>query len=314
MVAANLAGAALAEPHPFWLRLYGSFAAPTFVLLSGMMIALSFRARGRAFSYFLKRGATIVLVGALVDVLIWQIYPFTTVDVLYLIGISLPLVSLACLRSPLLAWALAGLIFAGTPVLQRVLGYSAYPTEAYLWGTLTVMVVGQTSIANHWLVDGFFPLFPWLGFAFLGEGLGAWRWPEGASPSIARGPLLAWTLALLGLGCGIWYTWPGPLLTREGYSEMFYPPTLGFITTAVGVFGVLFWIVDCRPTLPGHDVLRALGESSLAMYIAHLVLIRYVITLIWPDGVGLVPFAAIYIALLVALIAVAYGLRVLKRH
>src|SRR5262245_51031015 len=43
MVAANLAASALEGPHPLWFRLYGSFAAPLFVLLSGMMVAYTAR-------------------------------------------------------------------------------------------------------------------------------------------------------------------------------------------------------------------------------------------------------------------------------
>jgi Heparan-alpha-glucosaminide N-acetyltransferase, catalytic len=253
-------------------------------------------------------------VGAFIDVLVWQIYPFTTVDVLYLIGVALPLVALAHFRSRVLPWALTGLIFAGTPVLQSVRGYTPYPTEKYLWGTLTVTVDGQTTIANHWLVDGFFPLFPWLGFAMLGGGLGALRWRARAIVSFARGPLLALSLALFVSGCGIWYQWPGPLLARWGYSEMFYPPTLGFVTTAAGLIGILFWIVDRQPALPGYDALRALGESSLAMYITHLIFIRYVIKPISPRRVELGCFTAIYVALVIALIAIAYGLRVLKKR
>ena len=35
MIAANISPYVLIEPHPFWFRLYGSFAAPLFILISG---------------------------------------------------------------------------------------------------------------------------------------------------------------------------------------------------------------------------------------------------------------------------------------
>ena len=41
MVAANLAAEMLRQPHPFWLRAYGSFAAPTFVVVAGMMVGFT---------------------------------------------------------------------------------------------------------------------------------------------------------------------------------------------------------------------------------------------------------------------------------
>ena len=41
MAAANLAAETLRLPHPFWLRLYGSYAAPTFLLIIGRGLFLS---------------------------------------------------------------------------------------------------------------------------------------------------------------------------------------------------------------------------------------------------------------------------------
>ena len=43
MFAANLAGPCLRPPHPMWLRIYGSFAAPTFVLLAFYEITVTQR-------------------------------------------------------------------------------------------------------------------------------------------------------------------------------------------------------------------------------------------------------------------------------
>jgi uncharacterized membrane protein len=48
MVGANMAASVAAHPHPCGLRLYGSFAAPLFILLSGMMVALT--SEGQAFN------------------------------------------------------------------------------------------------------------------------------------------------------------------------------------------------------------------------------------------------------------------------
>ena len=124
MIAANLAGPVLREPHPLWLRLYGSFAAAIFVFLSGMMVALTARVHGRAWTYFLARGTAIVVVGALIDVAIWQIAPFTSVDVLYLIGVSLPLCALVLSTPPAARWPMVALVFLATQAVQSILGYA----------------------------------------------------------------------------------------------------------------------------------------------------------------------------------------------
>src|SRR5215471_9562416 len=65
MVAANLAASSLEEPHPLWFRLYGSFAAPLFVLVSGMMVAYSTLRKGYGLRHFLARGAVVILIAVL---------------------------------------------------------------------------------------------------------------------------------------------------------------------------------------------------------------------------------------------------------
>jgi uncharacterized membrane protein len=279
MVAANLAASVLIEPHPFWLRLYGSFAAPLFVLFSGMMVAFTSRTKHFELEHFMARGVLLVAVGALVDVLIWGIYPFTSVDVLYLISVSLPLAYLSLRLKTPFRWAVVVAIFFAAPLLQNLFGYTDYPTEFYLgeWGVQAVRVRNQTRILSHWVVDGWFPLFPWLGFSLLGVNLGETRW-GGELPQPARRRLVfPLGVGVLALGGVTWRLYPGSLLVRDGYSELFYPPTPGYVLTAIGVILLLLALVDWRPTLIAYGPLRALGEAALLMYVLHLALIEYVI-------------------------------------
>jgi uncharacterized membrane protein len=152
MVAANMAGPVLVEPHPFLFRFYGSFAAPLFILISGMMVALTTQTKGHDLKYFLVRGMLIIAVGAFIDMLIWKIYPFTTVDVLYLIGISLPLAYLFQRLNTRYQCLIVISIFILTPFLQNIFGYADYPTEFFFpSGALTIIIENQTSILNHWV-------------------------------------------------------------------------------------------------------------------------------------------------------------------
>ncbi len=313
MVAANMAPGVLAEPHPFWFRIYGTFAAPLFILISGMMVTLTSKTKDHTLKYFFVRGVIIMIVGALIDVLIWKIYPFTSFDVLYLIGISIPLAYLSIRLNTLSRWVIVIFIFVFTPFLQKILGYTDYPTEFYLWGGQTIMVANQTKIFNHWLIDGWFPLFPWLGFSLLGVNLALLRWKSQSHTTFGKSAIFLIGISILFFGSIIWKFYPESLLIRDGYSELFYPPTIGYVLSSIGLIVILFSVVDRRPSVTLYKPLQALGNSALFMYILHLALIEYIISPIWSEE-NLQTFLVIYIALLFSLLVIAYGLRILKTY
>jgi len=148
MVGSNMAASITSQPHPFWLRLYGSFAAPLFFLLSGMMVSFTAQIRDHAFRYYLFRGIMIVMTGVFIDVVILNICPFVDYDTLYLIGFSVPLTFLYLHLGPVSRWSLIILIFALTPFLQKILGYTEYVNPIILWGERVepVAIKTQTTI------------------------------------------------------------------------------------------------------------------------------------------------------------------------
>jgi len=167
MVAANMAPYTLAAPHPFLFRFYGTFAAPLFIVLSGMMIALKGEAGEHDFKYYLVRGAMVLAVAALIDALIWHMVPFVEMDVLYLIGISVPMVFLFLKLGTPLRWSVIGAIFLLSPVLQGVFGYKDGEPLSSGSARLVMGSTGIAGIAKSWMIDGYFPVFPWLGIAFI---------------------------------------------------------------------------------------------------------------------------------------------------
>lgn len=311
MIAANSAAFLLLQPHPLWLRLYGSFAAPLFILISGMMVAYTARTEGHNLRHFSVRGAKVILVGVLVDLTIWRIYPFTTVDVLYLIGVSIPLAYLFLRLRPAIQWVIIIAILAATPLLQIALGYADYPTEFNLLGQQTFIVSNQMGVLNHWLVDGWFPVFPWLGFSFLGATLANIRWSSNSKDSFGGTGFLVAGLGLLVVGILVWLIFPGSLLVRAGYSELFYPPSIGYALTAIGLIVVLFTLVGWTSSSAICKPLSVVGESSLFIYVLHLALIEYVIYPFLAQQY-IQAFSATYVALLVVVALLAYGLRAVK--
>jgi uncharacterized membrane protein len=310
MVAANLAASALEGPHPLWFRLYGSFAAPLFVLLSGMMVAYTMQRKAYGLRHFAARGAMVIAIAALLEVAIWKFYPFMSVDVLYLIGVSLPLVYLAQRLSRPGRWTIVAINFLFTPILQQILGYADYPTEVAL-STDPRDAADATSIFNHWLLDGWFPLFPWFGFALLGAQLADLRVRQKVRDLGRVRALLATGVVLFVSGIVIWWMYPGDLLTRGGYSELFYPPTPGFIITASGLAMMLLATIDWKPDLALYRPLRLLGESALLMYLLHIVLIKYVVVPEWEDE-SLETFMLLYAGMVIGLLVVAYAGRGIK--
>lgn len=310
MAFANMSAYFLNIPLPFFLRFYGSFAAPTFALVAGAMVALTTKTKKHDLKYFLLRGALIVTMGSLIDVFIVHIYPLMTVDILYLIGISIPLAYLFMrLNNRTLQWITIIAIISLMPVLQNTFGYTNYPSEFYLTGEPTTISDNQTNVLQHWLIDGWFPIFPWLAFPFLGVMLANIRWKDNKFEkngiSVGIGILLT--------GIIIWYLFPGAFLTRGGYSEIFYPSTIGFVLTAIGLIVTVFSLIDFKPDIIIYKPLQLLGETPLFMYTYHLALGAYVIPLIWSQE-PFPTFVLIYILLIFVMLLTGHGLRILKRN
>ena len=165
---------------------------------------------------------------------------------------------------------------------------------------------------QHWLVDGWFPVFPWLAFAVLGAHLGqSFR---------QRGAAFVGEALLLGIGLTIsgaiaFAAVPPNSFPRETFSELFYPPTVQFTVLALGVAALLMLIflgwgglrmvsVILRP-------LSVLGQASLGLYFLHLALIIYIGLQVSGDWnhLTLGEYWLAYLALMISLLALAqaYG-------
>jgi len=289
MFAANLAAPCLLPPHPMWLRVYGSFAAPAFVLLAGMMTCIS--GRPPPLSKLLKRSLLLVALAALIDVLCWRIEPFVTFDVLYLLGLALPVAGL-CARLPGNAHlGVAVAIIAVTPWLQRQLGYGpllpdSLPSPAW----------------RRAIVDGWFPIFPWLGVAVLGG------WVGRLQPLSSRAGrwLFPGALVLGAAGMIAWWLRPPQVVTRAGYSELFYPPSPQYLATAVAAVLLLLWLLHHASGRFELKWLATFGRSSLLLYVVHVALIALVFDE-WFQRRTLRGFLALYVGMALSLWLVAWA-------
>ena len=277
MLCANAIGYVTpSSEHPVWIKFYGSFAAPLFILLAGYMASMGLVQKDYPLSYYMKRGLMVILTAVVIDTLIWEILPFTTFDVLYVIGFSLPLIYFLFKGGLIATGSVIIILFGMPPILQDLFGYTSYPTEYSLNGELTTAVKNQTSILQHFFIDGWFPVFPWLGFAFLGALFFSLKERFDNFKSLKF--LISGIAGIVIGGIGLYYYPLERLLPERGaYNEIFYPPTVVYILCALGVIIVLFSITSRIQGFLIFRPLQIMGETSLFIYILHTAIISFVI-------------------------------------
>ncbi|CAN5244436.1 hypothetical protein BH09BAC5_BH09BAC5_09530 [soil metagenome] len=271
MLAANSAAESLAAPHHFLFRIYGSFAAPIFIFLAGFMVGIGYKKHSLV--YFIRRGLEVILVGALIDVLIWRIIPFTTFDVLYLTGLGIPIAAFTLkLKTPLRIF-LCLLFFVLGPLLQHFFYYESGVHEFSLIDFSGAQFPdGVKWWLKSWLFDGWFPVFPWMGFIMAGTLV----FTHGEVIVKKSGVFLSAGIIFF-LGGLLWIYFHRSIEEREGYSELFYPPGIAYLCAATGAILIGVSVLKYLKPVFGLQLLRYLGSCSLFIYIFHSALIYFVL-------------------------------------
>lgn len=293
MIAANMAPYNYVEPHPVGFRIFGSVAAPMFVFLAGMMVAFTTTVKAHPLKYYLKRGFATIAMAAFIDGVIWDILPLVTFDVLYIIGLSMPLIFFFLKLNKMFQLVLIGLIFSITPLLQYYLGYVDVPSEVVISEGNVLQNVKEIPVWRQFLFEGWFPFFPWIGVAFAGAFVGTFKFKIPAEDFNKKSMLVG--LALFATGLFFWLiinpnltsneSFDGSaktaqfwktLITREGYSELFYPPTLFYFFTFIGGILILIPLAFRVQHFAFLKPLTVFGKSSMLVYLLHTVLIAYI--------------------------------------
>jgi uncharacterized membrane protein len=270
MIPANLAPY-FAEPHPLWFRILGSFSAPTFIMLSAGMVILTSHKHDLA--YYVKRALSILAIGFLLDFFLWKILPCTSFDVLYTISVSLPIIYFCRNQKTRVILAFACTVFLFAVVFQTFIGYHTEAYEIYLnkfeWPALPRLL-------QSWFIDGWFPVFPWVGFSLLGAVLfrAIFYHPEHvhAKSLIIGGAIMliiGYVLLFVPIH-GLINLANGTIITgRDDYSEIFYAPSYPYLITAIGT--VLF-ITAIFLKISKHSVFGIMGfygRYSMLIYLLH---------------------------------------------
>lgn len=272
MIIANVS-AVLPFIPPFWLRFIGSLAAPLFVFLSGVVVDITAH---KGFVHFLKRGAMVFGVGILVDLFIWRITPIVNFDVLYLIGITIPLAYLVSRMGIEESLQASLAVFCYAPLARITFHYTAGFTNEIPFNAISQLSL--LGVFKSITIAGWFPILPWASLAFLGVAFNKWYEDKdltGHSFKTFYLGLVGFSLLFIAIGLYFhgWVTAP----QRETYIELFYPATPEFLLMALGTLGLLTFVVDLTSDSPLYKPLNWLGKHSLKIYVIHLALIAYVI-------------------------------------
>lgn len=255
------------EYCPKLIRLIFSSAAPIFIFLSGVSSRLA-QERGKRNKLLFLRALQILFFGVLIDIFIWSISPFYTMDVLYLISFSLLINILLHRFSDKIK-----LIFALIIILSILFTKEYY---SFVLNEITT----ENNISErffsvrlrHLMIDGWFPIIPWAGFSILGYLVCKYRFF-----------LTDYSRNLLGFGLSlifffmlaIQFSFISPNTFRNGYTEIFYPVSFPFLLYILGIYLIITFLININ--LKSFTVLNLMGKYALPSYIIHIVLIKFYI-------------------------------------
>ncbi len=259
----------------------GGLAAPTFITLAGAGTSLLVASRpGQPVdATLLRRGLALLGFGYLLNYLTPSWFSAGSWFVLHLMGLAIataPLwrrlgdVALLAGQAVVLLVTVAAQYWLQTPIL---LDNSRMRDLALPGGALRLA-----------LVEGQFPVLPWLGVFFAGMVVGRWLLAEehGRVLALARACLLI-GLALIGLDYAAGHVSALAVLRAEPWTRLvhvrtsFYPASPGIVLLLQS--GVLLMLgaalhVEARRALDPRGWLVTLGRASLTLLIVHVVLFR----------------------------------------
>ena len=174
----------------------------------------------------------VFLIGILIDIFINNIKPLEGFDILYLLGISLPIAALAAKYSRNLIIALIVLILVTGTFLRNYFGYHDVVINDI---DFTNSAIFPDKIPFHcWFIDGWFPIFPWLACMLSGVAFGKTYEMHNKDMSLFQDyKYLLGTIALFLVGIAFFITYPSEMIPRHGYIEIFYPLSIGLFISLV---------------------------------------------------------------------------------
>lgn len=282
--------------HFFCNHIIGDFAAPIFLVLVGIsQVLLSEKKSSRK---IMLRGFIIFVFGMLLSASLHNAINFFDWDILPIIGFSIILLVFLRNYNSVALFSIVFLIVAISPILRQYSGYlnywgNAFNTVPFLskFGIYKKILIDPItdyepnanliSILKGFLLNGYFPIFPWIVFPLIGSILGK---------SITRGniekklPLIIIS-SIFGIISGFSITiinlFLGNNLAIDHHLSnlSFYPDSTAMILIQIGVVCLLFAIswryfeITNKQNASWKHYFNLISRYSLSIYVIHQILI-----------------------------------------
>jgi uncharacterized membrane protein len=234
-------------------RITSSLAAPIFLFLVGYNFSIT-----TSFASLLKRVLIIFIFASLIDIFIWNVYPFYSFDVLYTIGISLIFLFIMKKWDKKLRLIILVSLLLSVILIDNFNLYRVYIDEPYLGEKYSI-----TGVFYNLFIGGWFPIFPWLFFPLAGNLFKN----ISLNNTVVKIVSLVLFISLFSLFCVLNYNFN----LRPFAVEIFYPANIIYFPIAI-VFITL--IMSWKSILETKvlNFLSIFGKLSLFLYFSHLFL------------------------------------------
>lgn len=243
---------------PFVIRLISSLAAPLFLFLVGF----NFNPKHKMNLVLMKKILLTLILAAAVDVFLWEIIPFYSYDILYLIGISIfALIGIG-------KWSNASQIIL---ILMLIIGallyqfFGLYALEVHELSFSEFAAFSWGEMFNNMLFNGWFPIFPWMIFPIIGmQYKRNFDAIKSTNLMVVCIPVFVFLVYLESLS---------PSLKRFLSLELFYPADLFYLGYSIAFVGICMHVFHAI-NWGKRDFLQLLGKPSLFFYGFHLFFIH----------------------------------------
>lgn len=281
MIFANSFAYFLDNKSILWLRILFSLAAPLFIFLSGYSFYVSF-CKKNSIGMKLKQVILLFISSVFIDVVIWDILPFQTFDVLYLIATSILINVLILIFNWKIKLIFAILIIIITPFLISKFNYQFSNEELkfnYIFDSK--FKIADLFKCRRFLIDGWFPVFPWIAISIIGN--------VAANKSELIGKFIGtfkWLIIVLFFICLYFVFNQKVQLIRKEYMEIFYPAYPLFLSLSLLFILLLIYTSEqLNYNLKFVILFCTLGRNSLFVYMLHLIIISNLINVISPSKI-----------------------------